>query len=256
LPHIIWTGAIDEGGFTAIRDDGGSAVWIGAGVTHAEAHAAQLHPALDDLWMRFAGQQIRSSGTIGGNIASGSPIGDLAPAFIALGATLHLRRGPEERALPLEDYFLAYGRQDRRPGEIIVGLTVRRPKAVDDVSVHKVSKRFDDDISAVCGAFNIHIEHGTVTSARIAFGGMAATPKRAGAVDAALLGKPWTDATIDAAVQSLTQDFQPISDARASAAYRLIVAQNLLRRVYVERAHSNVQTRLVGARAAFSESAL
>jgi xanthine dehydrogenase small subunit len=255
LPHLLWTGAIEDARFTTITRNDDTRVWIGAGATHAEAHAAALHPALDDLWLRFAGQQVRSTGTVGGNIANGSPIGDLAPALIALGATLHLRSGDEERALPLEDFFIAYGRQDRQPGEIVVGLTVALPQTASDFAVHKVSKRFDDDISAVCGAFHICVEHGVIRSARIAFGGIAATPKRALSVERALIGQPWTRATIDAALTAFAHDFEPIDDMRASAAYRLRVAQNLLVRTFIERTAPDVATRLSGTGAAFQGAA-
>lgn len=255
LPHLIWTGAVDDTRFIGVREIDDRTVWIGGGVSHADAHAAAFHPALDDLWLRFAGQQVRSTGTVGGNIANGSPIGDLAPAFMALGATAHLRHGEHERRVPLEDFFIAYGRQDRRPGEIVLGVTMQRPRAVEDFGVHKVSKRFDDDISAVCGAFNIHVADGLIQTARIAFGGMAGTPKRAATVEAALTGRPWSRATIDAVLEFFEADFQPIDDMRASAVYRLMVAKNLLVRTFVERTIPGVGTRLTGVRARFSGGA-
>ena len=224
------------------------ALRLGAGMSHtsvADAIGAHL-PALAELWRRFAGAQVRNAGTIGGNIANGSPIGDLAPAFIALGATLHLRRGDQRRTLPLEDFFIAYGKQNRQPGEFITGIELPCGLPSDDFAIHKVSKRFDDDISAVCGAFNIHVEADHVTSARIAYGGMAVTPKRAKAVEAALVDQPWTRVTVDAAMPAFAADFAPISDARASAAYRLRVAQNLLLRTFLERTRPQTATRLVG----------
>ncbi len=222
---------------------------FGAGVTHASAAGVLVAsaPALTELWRRFAGQQVRNAGTVGGNIANGSPIGDLAPALIALGARVNLRRGAARRAVALEDFFLAYGKQDRRPGEFVASLDVpENAEVLQGLQIYKVSKRFDDDISAVCGAFNLKIEGGRVVGARIAFGGMAAIPKRAKTVEAALIGKPWSRAVIDAALPTFAADFQPISDARASAAYRLQVAQNLLVRAFVERTAPTVQTRLVG----------
>jgi xanthine dehydrogenase small subunit len=248
---LIHTGRVHDAAFRGIvatpSSIGGTHYRIGAGATHAEAMAVVQHPALTELWRRFAGLQVRNAGTVGGNIANGSPVGDLAPALMALGATLQLRRGEVERQLPLDAFFLAYGRQDRQPGEILVAIDVVLPADPDDLSIHKVSKRFDDDISAVCGAFNIRVVAGRVLSARIAFGGMAATPKRALAVEAALIGKPWTAATVDAARSAFSTDFAPISDARASAAYRLQVAQNLLQRTFIQRTQSHVQTHLVGA---------
>jgi len=227
------------------------AIMIGATATHTEAMQAFASEslALAELWRRFAGAQVRNAGTVGGNIANGSPIGDLAPAFIALGATVHLRQGDTRRTVPLEDFFIAYGKQDRRPGEFVTAIEVPLPANPDDLSIHKVSKRFDDDISAVCGAFHIHIDNGLIASTRIAFGGMAARPKRARAVEATLVAKPWTRATIDAALPAFAADFTPISDARASAAYRLQVAHNLLVRTFIERTSPSTATRLAGAAA-------
>jgi xanthine dehydrogenase small subunit len=190
---------------------------------------------MEELWSRLAGEQVRNMGTIGGNIANGSPIGDTPPALIALGAKLHLRRGEHRREIKLEDYFLAYGKQDRQPGEFVESVTVPHLPAGEKFAVYKISKRREEDISSVCGAFRVFVnDAGIVGMARIAFGGMAATPKRARAVEASLVGKPWSGQTIDAAVEAFAQDFQPISDMRASAEYRLLVAQNLLRRFFHE----------------------
>ena len=205
---------------------------IGACVTLAELHPAiaPLYPAFGELIRRYGSEQVRAAATLGGNIANGSPIGDSPPPLIALGATLHLRRGDVRRDLPLEDYFLAYGRQHRAPGEFVEGLTI--PRQPDRLRVHKLSKRFDQDISAVCGAFNVTVTQGTVTAARIAFGGMAGTPKRASAVERALLGRPWTRATVTDALPAFADDFTPMSDMRASAAYRLEAARNMLLRTF------------------------
>ena len=208
-----------------------------AGVSYSEAYPAIAanFPGMIALWDRIASEQIRNMGTIGGNIANGSPIGDTPPPFIALGARLHLRRGAHRREIALEDYFIAYGKQDRQPGEFVESVAIPLLPADEKFAVYKISKRREEDISALCGAFRIGLNNtGTVATARIAFGGMAATPKRAKAVEAALLGKPWTQASIDAAVASFTQDYQPISDMRASADYRLLVAQNLLQRFFLE----------------------
>ena len=193
---------------------------------------ASLHPDLGELVRRIGGLQVRNAGTIGGNIANGSPIGDMPPALIALGATLQLRCGEARRELPIEDYFLAYGRQDRRPGEFVEAVRVPPPPAMFRIA--KLSKRFDSDISAVCGAFGFDIVDGAVRSARIAFGGMAGIPKRAGNAEAALVGAPWSEAAIEAAVVALAEDFAPLTDVRGSAAYRLTVAGNLLRRLWLE----------------------
>jgi xanthine dehydrogenase small subunit len=145
-----------------------------------------------------------------------------------MGATLHLRRGAVRRDLPLEDFFLEYRRQDRQPGEFVEAVSI--PTSAPALRVYKLSKRFDQDISAVCGAFNVTIESGKVTEARIAFGGMAGTPKRARAAEAALIGQPWGEATLAAARDAMALDYQPMTDMRASASYRLIIAQNMLTR--------------------------
>ncbi|MEQ9248370.1 MAG: FAD binding domain-containing protein, partial [Nitratireductor sp.] len=183
---------------------------------------------------RIGGEQVRNMGTIGGNIANGSPIGDTPPPLIALGATLTLRRGSARRTIPLEDFFIDYGKQDRAPGEFVEAVHVPVPDAASRFAVWKISKRRDEDITAVLGAFDLRIADGRVEAARIAYGGMAATPKRAKAVEAALVGKPWTEETVEAALSAYEKDFQPISDMRASADYRMMAAKNLLRRFYVE----------------------
>ncbi|SFC96967.1 xanthine dehydrogenase small subunit [Tropicimonas isoalkanivorans] len=213
-----------------------SEIRIGAMVTMADLLPvmAEHHPALAELLRRFASVQIRAAATLGGNIANGSPIGDTPPALIALGATLHLRKADTRRTLPLEDFFLAYGKQDREPGEFVEAIGI--PRQPDALRCYKLSKRFDQDISAVCGCFNIRVEGQTVTEARIAFGGMAATPKRARTVEAALTGNPWTEETVTAALPAFAEDFAPISDMRASAGYRLRAAENMLRRCFADTA--------------------
>lgn len=210
----------------------GSAVHIGAGVTITQLHEAMqpLHPSFAELLRRYASVQIRNAATIGGNIANGSPIGDGPPALIALGATLHLRRGDEMRALPLETFFLDYRKQDRLPGEFVAGISI--PASAPALRCYKLSKRFDQDISAVCGCFNVTVDNGTVTAARIAFGGMAGIPKRAALAEAAVMGQPWTLATAQVAATAMALDFTPLSDMRASADYRLLTAQNLMIRYY------------------------
>ena len=210
----------------------GGQLHVGACVTIAALRAAVAErlPSFGELLRRYASEQVRNAATIGGNIANGSPIGDGPPALIALGATLHLRRGDEMRALQLEDFFLDYRKQDRRPGEFVAGVSF--PEHAPGLRCYKVSKRFDQDISAVCGCFNVSVEGGVVTSARIAFGGMAGVPKRAALAEAALVGQPWTLAAAEAAAKVMAGDFTPLSDMRASAAYRLTVAQNLMLRYF------------------------
>ncbi|MCC5983711.1 MAG: xanthine dehydrogenase small subunit [Rhodobacteraceae bacterium] len=229
-PAIFLGQVADLRGVTVTDDS----IRIGAMTTLAALRRAiaPLHPAFAELIRRYGSEQVRNAATVGGNIANGSPIGDSPPPLIALGARLHLRRGDARRSLPLEDFFIAYGKQDRAAGEFVEAVSF--PRQPDRLRVYKISKRFDQDISALCGAFNIAVIDGTVTAARIAFGGMAATPKRAHAVEAALLHQPWTEATVATAQEAFAQDFTPINDMRASAAYRLAVARNLLHRTWLE----------------------
>ncbi|MCA0929196.1 xanthine dehydrogenase small subunit [Ruegeria profundi] len=193
---------------------------------------ADLHPSYAEMIRRYASVQVRHAATVGGNIANGSPIGDNPPALIALGATLHLRHGDRRRSIPLENFFIDYGKQDRGPGEFVEA--VNFPRQPDRLKCYKLSKRFDQDISAVCGCFNITIAEGTVTDARIAFGGMAGTPKRASNVEAALIGQPWTPQTIQAALPAFGTDYAPLTDMRASATYRLETAKAMLERYFLE----------------------
>jgi xanthine dehydrogenase small subunit len=209
---------------------------LGAGVRYSEAKEAlaRIHPDLGELVRRIGGLQVRNAGTIGGNIANGSPIGDMPPALIALGAELVLRRGGERRTLPLERFFLSYGQQDRQPGEFVESVRIPRPAPGTLIRIVKLSKRFDSDISALCGAFALRIEDGQVAEARIAFGGMAGTPARAPACEAALTGRPWSEATVEAAARALAEDYRPLSDLRGSAGYRLAAAANLVRGLWLE----------------------
>ena len=235
LPVVISLNEVAE--LRRVEDLGG-AIRIAAGVRYADAQAAlgDLHPEFGELLRRLGGLQVRNLGTVCGNIANGSPIGDMPPALIAAGATLVLLKGEATRSLPLEAFFLAYGKQDRQPGEFVEAVIVPKLPAGRIFKAFKLSKRFDQDISAVCAGVSVGVEAGKVTDARIAFGGMAATPRRAAACETALTGKPWTEATIRAAADALADDFQPIDDMRASAGYRLQAAKNLLLRVWFESA--------------------
>lgn len=205
---------------------------VGGAVTlEALGNAVQeLFPSFAGLIRRFGSAQVRSAATIGGNIANGSPIGDGPPALIALGARLHLRKGGERREIPIEAFFLDYGKQDRAPGEFVEAVTI--PHQPDALRCYKLSKRFDQDISAVCGCLNLTVKDGLISAARIAFGGMAGIPKRATAVEAVLVGQPWSEASIEAAIPAFDDDFVPLSDMRASATYRAETARNMLRRYY------------------------
>ncbi|WP_308916018.1 xanthine dehydrogenase small subunit [Jannaschia sp. LMIT008] len=190
---------------------------------------APLHPQFAEMLRRYGSVQVRNAATVGGNIANGSPIGDSPPPLIALGARLHLRRGGERRDIALEDFFLDYGRQDRRPGEFVEAVTI--PRQPDRLHVAKLSKRFDQDISAVCGAFNLPTTDGVLSGVRVAFGGMAGVPKRARAVESALEGRALTADVLRAAADRFADDFQPLSDMRASAAYRLAACRGMLMRL-------------------------
>ncbi len=220
---------------------------IGATATVEEVRKAvrDSHPSWAAMLSRYASLQIRNAATVGGNVANGSPIGDNPPVLIALDAVLHLRRGDDRRAIPIESFFIEYGKQDRAKGEFVEAITL--PATAPALRVYKLSKRFDQDISAVLGAFNIVIEDGKVQSARIAFGGMAGVPKRASHVEATLVGKEWSLASVTAAIPAFAQDFTPMSDMRASAAYRLKVAQNMALRYYHDLAGEPVNLREVSA---------
>jgi xanthine dehydrogenase small subunit len=231
--QIIYTGRAK--GFAAIEDHG-NVISIGAGATHTDVLEilSHLSPDLGELLRRFGSRHVRASGTIGGNIANGSPIGDMPPALIALGATLHLRHGKVERSMKLEDFFIAYGKQDRKAGELVWRVDVPKPASNQVFKCFKISKRFDDDISAVMGAFLFTVEDSKISAARIAFGGMAATPKRALKTETALIGK-----TLDEALSVVLDDYAPIADMRASAEYRVTVGNALLRKALMEAAGAN-----------------
>ena len=233
LDELIFIGDIAD---LRLIEENSTGVRLGACVRYAEAQAAlaRLHPALGELVRRIGGTQVRNAGTIGGNIANGSPIGDMPPALIALGAELTLRQGDKRRSMVLEDFFIAYGKQDRAPGEFVESIFIPRPVEREVVSISKLSKRFDSDISAVCGAVKLRLEAGRIAVARIAFGGMAATPKRANAAEAFLTGAVFSEENLDEAASLLGEDFAPLSDVRGSSAYRLTVAGNLLRRMWAE----------------------
>ena len=244
LKRIAFLGGIGELKSIEACPDG---LRIGALVSVAEfgMAVAPMHPDFAELIRRFGSIQVRNAATVGGNIANGSPIGDLPPALIALGTTLHLRTGNERRSIPLEDFFLEYGQQDRRPGEFVEAVTI--PRQPDRLKCYKISKRFDQDISTICGCFNITVRNGSVAEACIAFGGMAGIPKRALHMERALVGQPWTANTIHAARDVLSEDFSPIDDLRGSAEYRLHAAGNLLMRCWLE--STSVPTRVLGVMA-------
>ena len=191
------------------------------------------YPSFATLIKRYGSTQVRNAATIGGNIANGSPIGDGSPALIALDATLHLRKGSKTRQMPIADYFIEYGKQDRDIGEFVTGVSI--PKVADNLHCYKLSKRFDQDISAVCGCIWIEVNDDIISRVRLAYGGMAGIPKRAKHAEDALNGKDWSEDTIRQAMNEMSKDFTPLSDMRASAEYRMQTAQNMLLRVWHER---------------------
>jgi len=193
-------------------------------------------PELTEGWQRFASLPIRNSGTLGGNVANGSPIGDSMPALIALRATVTLRKGARTRELPLEALYLAYRKSALEPGEFVVDIRIPRRASNLVVRAYKVSKRYDQDISAVFACFALALDGGRIAEARIGCGGVAGTPVRARAAEAALVGNVWNAATAEAAAAILESEFTPIDDMRATAGYRRRVLGNLLRRFRAETA--------------------
>jgi len=233
LGDILYIGNVDALRRIEQRD---GALRIGAAASLEDAWSALTAriPALHDMWLRFASLPVRNAGTLGGSIANGSPIGDSAPVLMALGTDVVLRRGAATRTLRLEDFYLDYMKNALQPGEFIEALDVRLPAPAMAVRAYKLSKRFDCDISAVAAGLGIEVDGARVREARLAFGGMAAIVKRAVHAEAAVVGQPWTQATVEAAMAALERDFTPLTDMRASAAHRLRVARNLLHRFWLE----------------------
>ena len=243
LPVMIYVGNVAEMKRIEHFDD---RLEIGAATPLTDCYDALSaeYPDFGELLHRFASLQIRNQGTLGGNIGNASPIGDSPPLLIALGAQIVLRKGNATRTLALEDYFIDYRITARQESEFIEKIIVPRAQAGRSFRAYKVSKRLDDDISAVCAAFNLALEDGVVIDVRAAFGGMAAIPKRAQACEAALLGKVFNNATLEAACTALAEDFTPLSDFRASKEYRLLAAQNLLRKYFIEQQSPYIETRV------------
>ncbi|WP_116135638.1 xanthine dehydrogenase small subunit [Trinickia diaoshuihuensis] len=233
LGDLLYIGRVAE--LRAIERDA-TTLTIGSAATLEDAYAALVvdYPELVELGKRFASLPVRNAGTLGGNVANGSPIGDSMPALIALDAQIVLRRGRDTRTMPLDAFYLGYQKTALEAGEFVAALRVPRPATTLRFRTYKVSKRYDQDISAVCAAFAIEMVDGAIASARVGFGGMAATPKRALLAEAALAGGPWDEAAARRAMQALASDYQPLTDLRASSRYRAAVAANLLWRFWLE----------------------
>jgi xanthine dehydrogenase small subunit len=248
LGDIIHLAGIAE--LKAIREEEAALV-IGAAVSLDDAYRALCRhwPELSQLWQRFGSLPIRNAGTLGGNVANGSPVGDSMPWLIALGAEVELFGQAGARVVPLEKFYIGYQRKDLQPDEVVVALRVPLPTPGLRFRTYKLSKRFDQDISAVCAAFAVRLdEAGRVRESRIAFGGMADRPMRAAAAEAALEGKSWDEPALEQAMLALARDYAPLSDMRASSGYRMRAAQNLLRRFWLEtRLESPLQSSAVDA---------
>jgi xanthine dehydrogenase small subunit len=243
IDTLIYTGQVPE---LQVLQNTGQALEVGSAVTYSRCKSmlVEEYPDLQELVERLGSLQIRNQGTLGGNIANASPIGDMPPVLIALSAELVLRRGSTSRVIPVEDFFVSYRATTLQPGEFIEKIIIPRAKPGEIFRTYKVSKRLDDDISSVCAAFRLRIEQDEVAAVAIAFGGMAEIPRRASHCEQALTGMPWREDTIDAAMLALDRDFSPINDFRASADYRAQVARNLLRRLFLETQMSANQLRV------------
>ncbi len=243
LPVMIYVGHVAEMKRIEVKPD---VIEIGAATPLSDCYGvlSREYPDFGELLHRFASLQIRNQGTLGGNIGNASPIGDAPPLLIALGASIVLRKGNDTRTLPLDEFFIDYKVTARQEGEFIERIIVPRAKANQAFRAYKVSKRLDDDISAVCAAINLTVSNGVVRDARIAFGGMAGIPKRASACEKSLIGAAWYPGCIERACEALAEDFTPLSDFRASKEYRLLTAQNLLRRFFLELQSPEVETRV------------
>ncbi len=248
LPKIIHLGQVAE--LNNITENN-QVITIGAGVSYDDAAniLSSIDPDITEVMRRIGSTQVRASATIGGNVANGSPIGDMPPMLIALGASLTLQKGDDSRILALEDFFISYGKQDRQQGEFLKDITIPRLRDNEHFRSYKITKRFDQDITSTLGAFLISVDRGIISGVRIAYGGMAEIPKRANSAEKLLIGVALDDIyAIDVAIKSLENDFSPLTDMRASDHYRMTVAQNLLRKALIEIANPATATRIINNR--------
>ncbi|NUU01238.1 xanthine dehydrogenase small subunit [Herbaspirillum robiniae] len=234
LGDILYIGQVEELRAMQVKD---GFLEIGAGISLEQAYGElnKHYPQeLSELWQRFASMPVRNAGTLGGNVANGSPIGDSMPWLIALGSQIVLYGVDGRRVMPLEEFYIAYQKSAILPNEFVQAVRVPLPREEVKFRIYKLSKRFDQDISAVCAAFGFSLENGRVKEARMCYGGMAATPKRASNAEAVLNGQEWNEENVRAAMAAMTQDYAPLSDMRATSGYRLRTAQNLLYRYWLE----------------------
>ena len=233
IDTIVYTGRVRE-----LREisETPAQLEIGAAVSFTDAIPPIVgqYPGLDEMFRRFASPPIRNTGTLGGNVANGSPIGDSMPALMVIGATLVLRSASGTRAVTLEDFYHDYMVNDLRPGEFVAAIRIPKARPGDVVASYKWSKRFDQDISGVCTAYRLRLDGDKVAEVEIACGGMAATVKRAAHCESAIRGREWNETTVEKAMAALARDFNPISDMRATADVRLRTCQNLLKRFFLE----------------------
>ncbi len=245
LDSIIYTGNVEELKRLELSD---THIEVGAAVTVTDAYEliGEHYPDMGEMYRRFASPPIRNAATIGGNVANGSPIGDSMPGLIALGSSLVLRRGEESRELPLDEFYLAYQKNALEEGEFVE--RVRIPVATPDrrFGMYKITKRFDQDISCVCGAYSLKLDgDNRARDVRVCYGGMAAIPKRATQCEQTLDGQPWSEETLALAMEALDRDFTPIRDMRASVEYRRLITRNLLRRFFLETSGFAGETRVI-----------
>ena len=241
LNTIIYTGHVREMTERRVSE---THLVIGGAVTLSDAIPliVEYYPGLEEMFRRFASPPIRNAGTLGGNIANGSPIGDSMPALMVIGASLVLRQGVEQRELPLDEFYRSYQVNELQSGEFVASIRIPLPGDGVIVSSQKWSKRFDQDISAVCTAYRLQLDGDKVKEFRMACGGLAEIVKRASACEEAVSGADWNEATIDRACEALAEDFKPIDDMRASADIRLVAVRNLLRRFWLETTSEAPQT--------------
>lgn len=233
LETVIYTGRVSE---LHVVEEGASQLEIGAAVTLSDAIPLILrhYPQFAEVFTRFASPPIRNAATLGGNVANGSPIGDSMPLLLAVDASLVLHKGSAQRTLPLSKFYSGYQQTALGAGEFIECIRIPLPAGNDVLAAYKVSKRFDQDISAVCAAFRLRLDGGRIEEARIALGGMAEIPRRAKGCERFLTGRAWSLEAVTQAAALLEKDFTPISDMRSSAAYRMQVCKNLLLRFFHE----------------------